>query len=382
MTYKSIAFVGAGFASSVLARELVTKGKFKVKIYESRSHIAGNCHTSRENGIMLHHYGPHIFNTSRIDVWNYISQYSEMYPFVNRVKAVTSKGVYSLPINLLTINQFFGKKFTPSEARKFIDTLGAGINKEPSSFEEQALKFIGKDLYEAFFYGYTKKQWGVDPKNLPADILKRLPVRFDYNDNYYNQKYQGMPVEGYTAIVEKILDHPNIDVHLNKPFNSSMQAEFDHVFCSGPMDAYFGYKFGRLKYRSLVFEKIESSGDYQGNAVINYCEEKVPYTRISEHKHFSPWEDHKETICFREYSKFAEENDVPYYPMRLSADKEMLLKYRDLAKSNKGLTFIGRLGTYRYLDMHVVIGESLDLSKKCLGSNLESWPAFSNEEYV
>jgi UDP-galactopyranose mutase len=239
------------------------------------------------------------------------------------------------------------------------------------------LKFLGKDLYYNFFYGYTKKQWGVEPSELPASILKRLPVRFNYDDNYYNQKYQGIPVEGYTQIVEKILQHPDIEVRLGQRMTAEMKNDFDHVFWSGPIDAFYNYDLGRLQYRTLKFERFDESGDHQGNAVINYCEEKVPYTRIAEHKHFTPWEEHEQTVCFREYSKLCEEGDTPYYPLRLNNDKTMLEKYVNLANKENKVTFIGRLGTYRYLDMHVVIGESLDLAKTCLTEGQTKWPRFS-----
>ncbi len=378
---RSIGFAGAGFACAVLARQLVTRGAYRATVFESRDHIAGNCHTSRDNGIMVHRYGPHIFNTSREEVWDYVRDLSPMMPFTNRVKAVTARGVFSLPINLLTINQFFGKRFSPEDARAFVATLGDTSIGEPQNFEEQALKFLGNDLYRNFFYGYTRKQWGVEPTELPASILRRLPVRFNYDDNYYNHTFQGIPRDGYTSIVEKLLDHPRIEVRLGEPFARILQSEFDHVFYSGPLDGYFEHRHGRLQYRSLVFERFDESGDYQGNPVINYCEEQVPYTRITEHKHFAPWEEHAGTICFREYSKATEPGDTPYYPMRLQEDKERLSRYRALAERTPGLTFIGRLGTYRYLDMHVVIGESLDLANLCLGKEPSDWPSFSNPDH-
>jgi UDP-galactopyranose mutase len=379
---KKIAIVGAGFAGAVIARELVETGEFTCTVMDERDHVAGNCHTRRdaETGVMVHEYGPHIFNTSRDDVWEYVNRWSKFGPYVNRVKAVTEKGVFSLPINLLTINQFFKKRFTPVEAKEFVSSLGDQSIGQPKNFEEQALKFVGRELYENFFFGYTKKQWGVDPKELPASILQRLPIRFNYDDNYYNQKYQGIPVEGYTNIVEKILSHKSIDVELGKKFIPSEQrSDYDHVFWSGPLDAWFNHSQGRLGYRTLVFERFKAQGDFQGNPVINYCEEKVPHTRISEHKHFTPWEQHENTICFQEYSKLTEEGDVPYYPLRLSKDKEILAKYIELADQEKNVTFMGRLGTYRYLDMHQVIGESLDLAKKCLSMSqeMEQWPSFS-----
>jgi UDP-galactopyranose mutase len=376
---KQIGIAGAGFAGAVLARELAESGKYAVEVFDERPHVAGNCHTSRDpaTGIMLHHYGPHIFNTSREDVWNYVNRYTAFGAYTNRVKAITARGVFSMPMNLLTINQFFGEVMNPQQAKEFLARVGDSSITEPRNFEEQALRFLGRELYENFFYGYTKKQWGVEPKELPAAILQRLPVRFNYDDNYYQQRYQGIPIEGYTAIVEKILDHPAIKVHVGHRLKPSDRSQFDHLFWSGPLDAYFDHELGRLQYRSLVFERFDATGDYQGNAVINYCQESVPWTRIAEHKHFTPWEQHDNTICYREYSKLAAGQDVPYYPLRLQDDKSMLQQYMSLAEKTKNVTFIGRLGTYRYLDMHVVIGESLDLSKACANSDKTEWPKFS-----
>jgi UDP-galactopyranose mutase len=375
----SVAIAGAGFAGAVLAHELALTGKHQITVFEERPHVAGNCHTTRDprTGVMLHHYGPHIFNTSRDDVWAYVNRFVTFGPYTNRVKAITARGVFSLPVNLLTINQFFGKAFNPAQARDFLASIGVSSIKEPANFEEQALRFLGRDLYENFFYGYTKKQWGVEPRELPAAILQRLPVRFNYDDNYYQQRYQGIPVEGYTALVEKLLDHPAIRVHLNEPLSRSAADEYDHVFWSGPLDAYFEHGLGRLGYRSLIFERVDATGDYQGNPVINYCEESVRWTRISEHKHFAPWETHEQTVCYREFSKLAEAGDIPYYPLRLPPDKSLLRAYMELAESTPRVTFIGRLGTYRYLDMHVVIGESLDLARQCSRSPMGDWPKFS-----
>jgi UDP-galactopyranose mutase len=345
--------------------------------------VAGNCHTARdaETGVMVHAYGPHIFHTSREDVWSYVNKFARFRPFTNRVKAVTARGLFTLPVNLLTINQFFGKSMRPWEAREFIASLGDRSMESPRNFEEQALKFLGRELYENFFYGYTKKQWGVEPSCLPASILQRLPVRFNYDDNYYASRYQGIPEQGYTALVENLLDHPGIHVRLGERFDPAYTNEFSHVFYSGPMDGFFQYEFGKLQYRSLNFERIsekESVDDFQGNAVINYCEESVPYTRITEHKHFAPWEEHKGTVCFREFSKLAQGDDTPYYPLRLESDKDLLLRYEERAESQNRVTFIGRLGTYRYLDMHVVIGESIDLAAACLANETcAQWPRFS-----
>lgn len=311
---------------------------------------------------MIHQYGPHIFNTDREDVWKYVNRFAEFRPFVNRVKAVIGRGVFSLPVNLHTINQFFGRSFNPDQAREFIASLGDKSIGDPVNFEEQALKFIGRELYDAFFYGYTKKQWGCEPSELPASILKRLPVRFDYNDNYYNSAFQGIPAEGYNEMVSRILDHDRISVRLSTRYERRDDRSFDHVFYTGPLDAFFGHQLGRLGYRTVTFERIDAVGDYQGNAVINYPGVEVPHTRIHEHKHFAPWERHEATVAFREFSKETGHEDAPYYPKRLAVDLHLLKQYVALAELEKSVSFLGRLGTYRYLNMDQVIGETLDFA--------------------
>ena len=363
MTHISI--VGAGFSGAVLARELAEAG-CKVDVFDTRPHVAGNCHTARDalTEVMVHTYGPHIFHTSNEKVWDYIRRFGEFVPFVNRVKAITGGRVFSLPLNLLTINQFFGKTFSPAEAEAFFREVGDSSIESPANFEEQALHLMGRDLYEAFFKGYTTKQWGMSPSALPASILKRLPVRFNYDDNYYASRYQGIPREGYTAVVENLLAHPDIRVHLGMRFERSYSSDYDHVFCSGPIDAWFGYDEGRLGYRTLDFVREDHSGDYQGNAVVTYGDLSVPWTRISEHKHFAPWESHEKTMVFKEYSRFCEEADTPYYPIRLVAEKTLLSRYVERARREAKVTFVGRLGTYRYIDMHVTIAEALDTAQR------------------
>lgn len=361
---KKIAIVGAGFTGAVLAQELAKVGH-NLSVFESRNHVAGNCYSQRDEvaGIMVHKYGPHIFHTDNQEVWEYVNQYSEFIPYVNRVKTTSQGRVFSLPINLHTINQYFGKTLNPVEAEVFIASIADNSIQEPQSFEAQAMKFVGKELYEAFFKGYTIKQWGVHPTELPASILKRLPVRFNYDDNYFNHKYQGMPKEGYTPIVEALLSHDNIRVLLNSSFNATQASNFDHVFYTGPIDSWFDYSEGRLGYRTLDFVREDHEGDYQGCAVMNYGDVDVPYTRISEHKHFAPWETHTKTVIFKEYSRACTEKDIPYYPIRLVNEKVMLNSYIEKAKQQNKVSFLGRLGTYRYLDMDVTIAEALSASK-------------------
>jgi UDP-galactopyranose mutase len=378
--------VGAGFSGAVLANQLAKQLDCVIDVWDERDHVAGNCHTKRDadTNVMVHEYGPHIFNTDKKEIWDFVNSIVEFKPFINRVKANYKGNIYSLPVNLHTINQFFNKTFGPEEAKAFIESLGDKTITDPQSFEEQALKFLGKDLYHAFFYGYTKKQWGCEPSELPASILKRLPVRFNYNDNYYNNPYQGIPVNGYTELVEKLLDSPKINISLNKKFtySSELLASYSHIFYTGPIDAFFDYKFGRLGYRTVTFEKHTTDGDYQGNAVINYCDETVPYTRVHEHKHFAPWEEHEKTVYFKEFSKETTADDIPYYPKRLEKDKEMLNAYRAEAEQSSNLSFLGRLATYRYMDMHHVIGEALHFAQsfaQSLASGARP-PVFPNTE--
>lgn len=375
-----VAIVGAGISGAVIARLLAEKGIGSI-VFDKRSHIAGNCHSERDpdTNVMLHVYGPHIFHTDDKEVWDFVNTYSEFKPYTNRVKAIYKGNVYSLPVNLHTINQFFNKTLRPDEARDFIESKADKTLTDPQNFEEQAISMIGPELYEAFFQGYTRKQWGCEPTELPASILKRLPLRFNYNDNYFNHYYQGMPKDGYTEMVAKILDHELIEVKTNTSFSAGDAAAYQHVFWSGALDGYFNFSEGRLGYRTLDFEKFSTEGDYQGTAVINYCEESVPFTRITEHKHFSPWETHSKTTCYREFSRFCTEDDIPYYPIRMVKEKEMLNRYLDKAMGLTKTTFVGRLGTYRYLDMDVTIREAIDVANKFITcrENQELMPVFN-----
>lgn len=373
-----ILLVGAGLSGAVIGRQLAEAGH-QITIVESRDHIAGNCHTERdaETDVNVHVYGPHIFHTDDEEVWDYVNRFEAFLPYKNRVKTTAKGQVFSLPINLHTINQFFGKTMRPDEAKAFITEEQADTSiTDPQTFEEQAMRFVGKDLYEAFFKGYTIKQWGMHPSELPAAILKRLPVRFNYDDNYFFHKFQGMPENGYTQMVAAILDHPSITVHLNTQFTRDQAGDYDHVFYAGPLDGWFDYELGRLGYRTLDFEKFTYDGDYQGCAVMNYGEESVPYTRITEHKHFSPWEDHEGSVLYREFSRAATPEDIPYYPIRQVDEKALLADYVKLAEGTKGVTFVGRLGTYRYLDMDVTIREALDTAALYLEKGADT-PAFA-----
>ncbi|WP_241569924.1 UDP-galactopyranose mutase [Rosenbergiella collisarenosi] len=377
---KNILIVGAGFTGAVIGRELAEQGH-QVRIIDSRSHVAGNCYSERDEktGIMVHTYGPHIFHTDNQVVWEYLNRFTEMMPYVNRVKTTVNGKVFSLPINLHTINQFFETTCSPSEARALIESKSDQNIVDPQTFEEQALRFVGKELYEAFFKGYTVKQWGMSPAQLPASILKRLPVRFNYDDNYFSHKYQGMPKEGYTPIVENILNHPNISVELERAYQEEDSEGIDHLFFTGPIDSWYSYRFGRLGYRTLDFEKFYTEEDFQGTAVMNYGEENIPFTRITDHKYFAPWEKHEGSVCYREFSRTCMPDDTPYYPIRQMGEMELLNKYLSLAEQENSMSFAGRLGTYRYLDMDVTIAEALNMARIYLDSieNGEKMPVFT-----
>jgi len=357
-----VVVVGAGFSGAVVARELAEAGHH-IEVFESRDHVAGNCHTERhDTGVMVHVYGPHIFHTQHERVWRYVQRFGNFKPYRHRVRAMVGDKAYQMPMNLGLINAFFGTNFTPQEAEAFVAAQADATITNPQSFEEQGLRLVGRELYEAFFAGYTRKQWGLDPRELPASILARLPLRFTDDDSYFSHPHQGIPEHGYTPIVQAMLDHPNISVHLSTRMPRARLAEFDHAFWSGPIDAYFDFEHGRLAYRTLDFEPEVVEGDHQGCPVVNYCDVDVPYTRITEHKHFAPWESHDKSVIYREYSRLCEANDTPYYPVRLVQEKTQLLEYVQLARNEQGVTFLGRLGTYRYLDMDVTIHEALNVA--------------------
>ena len=381
-----VVLVGAGFSGAVIGRELAEAG-VPVLVVEARDHVAGNCHTERcpETGVLVHRYGPHIFHTDDDEVWDYVNRFAVFQPYRNRVKATTGGCVYTLPVNLHTINQFFGTAMRPDEARAFIAAQAEPpASGSPANFEEQALAMIGRPLYEAFFRGYTQKQWGCDPRSLPASILKRLPLRFNYDDNYFFHRHQGLPEAGYTALVERILDHPRIELQLGRRFSPAEAGQYAHVFWSAPLDGWYGHDMGRLGYRTLDFERFTHRGDYQGCAVMNYGEVEVPWTRITEHKHFAPWEAHEGSVCTREYARACGAGDIPYYPIRLVEEKRLLADYvaraeAEVAGEGVGtggarVTFVGRLGTYRYLDMDVTIREALDTARGFLARRADGSP--------
>ena len=355
----SVLVVGAGLSGAVIARELAEAGH-TVRVIEGRPVIGGNCYTERdaETGVMMHVHGPHIFHTDDDETWDYVNRFAEFLPIRCQVRATVGGAVYSLPVNLHTINQFFGRAMGPGEARAFVAERSRGTMEEARSFEDVALASIGPELYHAFFHGYPIKQWGRDPSRIPASVLKRLPVRFDYDDNYFHHRRQAAPREGYTAFIEAILDHPSITVELSRPYRPTDRDGHDHTFYCGGLDGFFGYRHGDLSYRTLEFEVTRHAESYQGCAVMSYPSADVPFTRVSEHNYLSPWDETTGTVVFREYSRDARRDDTLYYPLRLVDDKETLARYVDLAEGESGVTFAGRLGTYRYLDMDVCVAEA------------------------
>ena len=361
-----ILIIGSGLFGSVFASEAAKKGN-NVKILEKRNHIAGNIYTKEVEGIQMHQYGAHIFHTSNKEVWDYINQFAEFNRYTNSPIANYKGEIYNLPFNMNTFNKLWGV-ITPEEAQAKIDEQKAALNgKRPSNLEEQAISLVGTDIYRKLIKDYTEKQWGRPCTELPSFIIKRLPVRFTYDNNYFNDKYQGIPIGGYTQIIEKMLDHPNIEVHLNTDFfdeKEKWEAEADKVIYTGMIDQYFDYKYGRLEYRSLRFEhEILDIENFQGNAVVNYTDANHEYTRIIEHKHFEFGQQAK-TIITKEYPADWNPGDEPYYPVNDQKNNKIFKKYYKKAKEQDKVIFGGRLGMYKYYDMHMVIHEALNCVKR------------------
>lgn len=359
--------VGSGFYGAVIAERIASDLNKKVLVLEKNYHIGGNCYSEvhAETGIEYHKYGTHIFHTSNPRVYNYIKRFCDFNGYYHQVLTTYKDKVFQMPINLETINGFFNLNLKPFEVESFLKqkTEEAAIG-EPENFEEAALNSIGKELYEAFIKGYTQKQWGRDPKELPASIIKRLPVRKNYNESYFFDTWQGIPTHEYTDIFTKMLNHKNIKVQLNTDFfdlRNEISADAKIVY-SGPIDKYFDYCFGRLEWRSLRFEQeVENVDDYQGTSVMNYAEAEIPFTRIHEPKHLHVDREvftHPKTLLIKEYS--LTNNDDPYYPISDEANKAILAKYQDKASKFKNLIVGGRLGDYKYYDMHHTIEKALD----------------------
>lgn len=362
--------VGAGLFGSVFAHEAKKKGK-KVLVIDKRSHIGGNIYTENINGIQVHKYGAHIFHTSSKEIWDYIQQFAEFNRYTNAPVAKYKNELYNLPFNMNTFSKMWGIT-TPAEAQKIIDEQRAEIKDEPKNLEEQAISLVGRDIYEKLIKGYTEKQWGRKATELPSFIIKRLPVRMVYDNNYFNNKYQGIPIGGYTKLIEKMLD--GIDVQLNTDFfenRDELTQKADKILFTGMIDEYYNYCYGKLEYRSLYFETEDLPiSNYQGNAVVNYTEYEIPYTRIIEHKHFEYGcqggceTDH--TVITKEFPANWEDGNEPYYPMNDNKNNELYSKYKALADNEKNVIFGGRLGMYKYYDMHNIIAEAL----KCANENI------------
>ena len=366
--------VGSGLFGLTIAEQAATELGLKVALLDRRSHIGGNAYSEKEKqtGIEVHRYGAHLFHTSNERVWEYVNRFTEFTNYVHRVYTRHNGIVYPMPINLGTINQFFNAAYSPAEAKALIaEQAGELAGTDPQNLNDKGISLIGRPLYEAFIKHYTAKQWQTPPEELPASIISRLPVRYNYDNRYFNDKYEGLPVDGYAAWLERMAAHPNIEVHLNTDFfepghqysRENVLGQIPVVY-TGPVDRYLDYAEGDLSWRTIdLEEEVLPIEDFQGCSVMNYPDADVPFTRIHEFRHFHPERDYTKdaTVIMREYSRFANKGDEPYYPVNTSVDREKLLAYRDLAKGENNVLFGGRLGTYKYLDMHMAIGAALSM---------------------
>jgi UDP-galactopyranose mutase len=366
--------VGSGFFGLTVAQQCAERFGLRVVVIDRRSHIGGNAYSEVEphTGIEVHRYGAHLFHTSNRRVWDYANRFTSFTDYVHRVYTSHRGEVYPMPINLGTINQFFRSAYGPAEARALLAEQAKELDgKEPENFVEKGVSLIGRPLYEAFIAHYTAKQWQTSPEQLSADIISRLPVRYTYDNRYFNDTYEGLPTNGYTAWLKQLADHERIEVRLDtdffdegQPVNRAAVVGSVPVVYTGPVDRYFDYSEGHLSWRTLDFEQeVLGIEDFQGTPVMNYPDEDVPFTRIHEFRHFHPERDYPRdrTVIMREYSRFAEADDEPYYPVNTPEDRARLLGYRDRAKAERGVLFGGRLGTYKYLDMHMAIGAALSM---------------------
>lgn len=375
-----IVVVGAGLYGLTVAERMADAGR-QVLLLDRRDHIGGNAYSERDpaTGIEVHRYGAHLFHTSNERVWEYVNRFTAFTDYVHRVYTTHRGEVFPLPINLGTINQFFRSALGPDAARALIqEQAGELAGRDPANLDEQGVSLIGRPLYEAFIREYTAKQWQTDPRELPASIIKRLPVRYTYDNRYFSDTYEGLPVDGYAAWLERMADHPRIEVRLDtdfldasQPVSKSATVGQVPVVYTGPVDRYFDVAAGELSWRTLDFEReVLPVGDFQGTPVMNYADADVPYTRILEFRHFHPERDHPRdaTVIVREYSRAAGRDDEPYYPINSTHDRERLRDYRDLMAGERGVVFGGRLGTYQYLDMHMAIASALTMVDHALTS--------------
>lgn len=383
MSTPDLLIVGSGLFGLTIADRAVKDHGVKVTIIDRRDHIGGNAYSERdpETGIEVHKYGAHLFHTSNQRVWEYVNQFTEFTDYVHKVYTTHKGEVFPMPINLGTINQFFRAAYSPDEARAVIaEQAGELAGQDPENLNDKGISLIGRPLYEAFIKNYTGKQWQTDPSDLPASIINRLPVRYTYDNRYFNDTYEGLPKDGYAAWLERMADHPHIDVRLStdffdtsQPLNKDAVRGEIPVIYTGPVDRYFDYAHGELGWRTIELETEHlNTGDFQGTSVMNYADSDVPFTRIIEPRHFHPERDYPSyrTIIQREFSRFAESGDEPYYPINSTQDRETLLAYRKMAKAEPRTLFGGRLGTYQYLDMHMAIGSALSMADNKLADLL------------
>ena len=385
MTKADLLVVGSGFFGMTVAERIAEELGLHVVVIDRRDHIGGNAFSEPDpdTGIEVHRYGAHLFHTSNRTVWDYANRFTSFTPYVHHVYTRHRGEVYPLPINLGTINQFFRSALGPDEARRLVAEQAAEVGPEASeNLEQKAISLIGRPLYEAFIRDYTAKQWQTDPTELPPDVITRLPVRYTYDNRYFNDTYEGLPTDGYTAWIERMADHPRIEVRLSTDFLSE-----DHEFArsatvgrlpivyTGPIDRYFDDAEGALSWRTLDFEReVLPVGDFQGTSVMNYADLEVPYTRVHEFRHFHPEREYPSdrTVIMREFSRFARRDDEPYYPVNTAEDRERLRRYRELARGERDVFFGGRLGTYQYLDMHMAIASALSMVQNRLGEVLSA----------
>ena len=373
MVNADLLVVGSGFFGLTIAERAAEHGQ-KVVVIDRRSHLGGNAYSEfePETGIEVHRYGAHLFHTSNERVWEYVNRFTAFTSYVHRVYTVHRGEVYPLPINLGTVNQFFRSAHSPDQARALLaEQAGEFESATASNLEEKGISLIGRPLYEAFIRDYTAKQWQTSPTELPPEIISRLPVRYTYDHRYFNDTHEGLPVDGYTAWLERMADHPNIEIRLETDFfddshDASKAQTLGQVpiVYTGPVDRYFDYAEGRLSWRTLDFEEeVLPVGDFQGTPVMNYADADTAYTRIHEFRHFHPERDapKDKTVVMREFSRFAEGDDEPYYPVNTPEDRQMLLAYRERTAAEPQVLFGGRLGTYQYLDMHMAIGAALSM---------------------
>lgn len=360
--------VGAGLYGSIFAHEAAIRGK-KCLVIDKREHIAGNIYTKEVEGIQVHEYGAHIFHTSDKKVWDYMQQFATFNRYTNSPVAVYKDELYNLPFNMNTFSKLWGIK-TPKEAMEIIEEQRKEITNEPSNLEEQAISLVGRDIYEKLVKGYTQKQWGHKCTDLPAFIIKRLPVRFTYDNNYFNDLYQGIPIGGYTKLVENILNHDLITVQLGVDFfekTDMLMNSAEQIVYTGMIDQFYDYCYGTLEYRSLKFEtELLDESNYQGNAVVNYTDYEVPFTRIIEHKHFE-YGTQEKTVITREYPADWVKGDEPYYPLNNELNNKIFQQYKELSEKEKNIIFGGRLAEYKYYDMHQVVASALASVEKFLG---------------